>query len=193
MYRITFCRIILFIGLTLFAGLFGSCSDDREEVAAPTPVTETDTVIAGSAGDGWIGPYWPKLINGDCEFGDKGPVVTLKAELYVEDTDLLMCHVYMRAEETERNWSTAEGSWYEILYQAPSGWRIVDIGIDPASCYIQYIDNGYDEDINNCDGFIFHSKGDVSGDDIICGRTPGDNMSYVRVCIDTVYVKIERN
>jgi hypothetical protein len=186
-------KVFFVIILTLLPSIFGSCSDDNGELAAPTPATEIDTVIAGTAGDGWIGPYWPRLINGDCEFGDKGPVVTLKADLYSEQADLLMCDVYMRAEETERNWSAAEESWHEVLYQAPSGWHIVDIGIDPSFCHVQYIDSNYEEDVNNCDGFVFRSKGDVSGDDIVCGRTPDYNMSYVRVWIDTLYVEIERN
>jgi hypothetical protein len=169
----------------------GSCSDSEKEILSPRQLVETDTVVAGDLGDGWIGPFWPELINGDCEFGSNGPVVNLEAELYVKGADSLMCRVYMRAMETERNWSTAEDSWDELIYVAPGGWYIIDIGVTPVSCQVYYIDDDYDEDINACDPFTFRSKGDVSGDDIICGRVGDDNMTHVSVWMDSLYIRRE--
>jgi hypothetical protein len=188
------CRLAFSIQLALSVFALSHCSDNSSEVAAPThvtPVTEIDTVIAGN-GDGWIGPYYPRLRGGNCEFGGRGPVVTLEAELYIEGANQLMCFIYMRAQETERDWSAAEDSWDEFLYQAPSGWRIVDMGLHPASCYVQYIDSDREEDINICDGFEFRSIGDVDGDDIICGRPPAENMTHVHVRLDTLFVKRQR-
>ncbi len=184
-------RVFSLVQVALAVSVIVSCSDEDGKILSPDRVVEKDTVMAGTQGDGWIGPYWPELINGDCEFGENGPVVTLDAEVYVKGSDSLMCRVCMRADETERDWSAAEDSWDELLYIAPEGWRISDIGISPASCHVQYIDNDYDEDENRCERFAFRSKGHTSGDDIICGRVADENMTYVHVWIDSLYIERE--
>lgn len=193
MLQTTKGRSITLLAMMLLAGLAYSCLDESEDLTSPTREIETDTVVAGNGEDRWIGPYWPESTNGDCELNSNGPIVTLQAELYVEDTDLLKCRVYMKVEETERDWSTAEDSWHVLLYQAPTGWSITDVGIDPAFCHVQYIDDNNDIDMNYGGGFIFRSHGDVNGVDIICGRTPDENMTHVKVWIDTLYVQRERD
>jgi hypothetical protein len=166
----------LLIPLVLFACWLG-CSDNPV-----TPETRIDTILSDE-----LGPFIPGLIRGDTEFNGHGPLVTLTAELTVKGLDSLWCHISMRAEETEPDWSTAEDEWDTLVYRAPSGWKIIGICTDPPFCYQQYID--YDDDLDwlFCSGFIFQAQGDTPGTDI-------NNGTQVRVqmrCTDVTIQKIE--
>ncbi|UCD30593.1 MAG: hypothetical protein JSV03_09040, partial [Planctomycetota bacterium] len=115
---------------------------------------------------GELGPFIPGLTRGDREFNGNGPLVTLKAELSLKGSDSLMCEVYMKAEQTEADWSTAEGEWETLVYRAPDGWRITGICADPPFCHQQYIDYDDDWDWLFCSSFIFRSQGQTPGEDI---------------------------
>lgn len=145
-----------------------ACSSDDSSIA--TPEVRMDVVSGG-----WIGPVVPKLIQGDREFDGNGPRVTLKADLKVMDGDSVTCYVYMHATETTSNWSKAEGEDTWTLYQAPAGWKIVEIYPEGWFCHIDYVDNNTSADYHGCPGFLFKSSGDTSGDDIdVAGGTRVD-------------------
>ena len=175
----SFFTVLITSALLIFSS---SCSEDPVSTVKPSPVVKTNTVIVGE-----IGPFWPTLIGGDCEFDGHGPLVTLKARLYVE-ANVLLCYVYMYARETESNWSTAEGSWDELLYIAPSGWRITYTGVHPDSCQTQYIDSKNNYDYTGCPGFAFRSIGDTVGEDI-CNTTLDNTHVYLR--LDTLFVGLQ--
>jgi hypothetical protein len=170
-----FALVIVFCSLAIDSG----CSS--KDPVEPTLEIKTVTVVSGP-----LGPFWPEMIRGDCEFAGHGPSVTLRARLYVR-SDSLFCYVYMKAEETESNWSTAEGEWDEFLYRAPAGWKITHTNLDPDSCETRYIDDGGGYDYTSCPGFSFRSIGDTSGNDI-CGKTLDD--THVVVTLDTLLVEI---
>lgn len=113
-----------------------------------------------------MGPFVPALVQGDREFNQNGPLVTVSAEIHLNGTDSLMCKVYMRVEETEPDWSMAEDEWERLIYRAPDGWRITGVCADPVSCVQQYIDYDDDWDWLFCSSFVFRAQGDTPGEDI---------------------------
>ncbi len=144
--------------IPLLAVLVPACSDDP---VAPGPEIRTDSIP-----DGILGPFVPGLVSGDGEFNQHGPLVTVNAELYLQGTDSLMCCVYMKAEETEPDWTTAEGEWDILLYQAPDGWKITGMCSASPACHMQYIDYDNDRDWLFCQYFIFQCEGDTEGPDV---------------------------
>jgi len=183
MNRVTSRNLSKLTALVLLSILAGCGSKESLVVERSTSVLKTDTLVLSN-----IGPYWPVMIQGDCEFDGNGPLVRLKARLYVK-SDSLMCHVYMYARETEANWSTAEGSWEALLYRATAGWTIDDLLVDPDSCETSYIDDDRDYDYYNCFPFIFKSLGDTGGGDI-CAT--GLDDTHVFVYFDTLLVRLRK-
>jgi hypothetical protein len=162
------------------------CSDEPTSVEQTPPIeTKIDTVVLDR-----LGPFWPPMIGGDCEFRGNGPFVELKARLYLESS-VIMCYIYMYAIETESNYSEAEGSWDELIYIAPTGWEIDYIGADPDSCETEYIDSNNSYDWTACPGTVFRfaSLGDTDGCDI--GNTTMDD-THVYVYIDTLFVELKK-
>ena len=176
--RLALCRIAYLIPIALFVISLG-CSESDDSVA-PKPVVAIDSISSGE-----IGPFIPGLTRGDREFNENGPLVTLEAELYLNSSNSLMCRVYMKAEETENDWSTAEGEWETFIYQAPEGWKITGICADPLFCRQQYIDYDNDWDWLFCQTFIFRAQGDTPGEDI-------NNGTEVWIQIRCVEVEIEK-
>jgi hypothetical protein len=74
--------------------------------------------------------FYPPLTAGDREFRAHGPAITVSAkrQLWNSTTDYLQVVVKMRAEETQSDWTKAEGTQTFILFRAPTG-----CGIDPKS------------------------------------------------------------
>jgi hypothetical protein len=173
-------KLTVMVILSLIAGCG---SKDPLEVEQSSLALKTDTLVLSP-----IGPYWPTMIEGDCEFNGHGPFVRLKARLYVR-TDSLMCHVYMYARETEANWSTAEGSWETLLYRATAGWTIDDLLVDPDSCESEYIDDTGAYKFDSCSPFIFQSLGDTGGGDI-CAQSLDDTHCIVH--FDTLLVRLRK-
>jgi len=159
-----------------------ACGSDESSTVAP-PVVRMDVVSGG-----WIGPLVPKHTGGDREFSGHGPVVTLKAELSVMDEDSVTCYVYMHAVETGSGTSEAEGEDSWTLYQAPPGWKIVEIYPAGHFCHIEYEDSNHWEDFHGCPGFLLLSVGDTDGDDIDIGPTG----TRARVYIDEFDVELRK-
>jgi len=172
------------LGIFILFIICAGCSEEPDSINKPSTVLRTDTVVTGH-----LGPYWPGYVRGDCEFASHGPLVKLKARLYVE-SNVLMCSIYMYAQETEPDHTTAEGSWEELIYIAPTGWRINDIGLEPDSCETEYVDYNNDYDHTGCPGFRFASLGDTGGEDI-CNTTL-DN-THVILTLDTLFVELIKN
>jgi hypothetical protein len=176
--RLIWYRIACLIPVVLITIPVG-CSKSDDSVA-PAPVVAIDSIPPGE-----IGPFVPGLTRGDNEFNENGPLVTLEAELGLKSPDSLMCTVYMKAEETEDDWSTAEGKWETLIYKAPDGWKVTGICADPLFCRQQYIDYDDDWDWLFCSTFIFRSQGDTPGEDI-------NNGTEVWIQIRCVEVEIEK-
>lgn len=166
----------IYLVTVIFLIFFFGCSDDS---VTPVPEVKIDSLDVSQ-----LGPFVPGLTMGDTGFNGHGPLVTLKAELGMRGTDSLICTVYMKAEETEADWSTAEGEWTELVYLAPEGWKITGVCTDPPFCHQQYID--YDDDLDwmFCSGFIFRSQGDTPGADINSGTEVSVEIRCLQVEIE---------
>ncbi len=80
----------------------------------------------------WLCPT--KLLRGDREFGGNGPKIKCEASLRItNDSSALELNVKLWAQETVHDWSTTEGSWKRIVYEAPYGQKINRIISDKAS------------------------------------------------------------
>ena len=86
--------------------------------------------------------FFPPLRSGDAEFAGQGPAITVSAKRQRWDStqDYLAVVVNMRAEETQSDWTMAEGTQQNFtLYVAPVGCNI-----DAASLTLGAFDsNGY--------------------------------------------------
>jgi hypothetical protein len=118
--------------------------------------------------------FKPGHTRGDKDFKGHGPYVRLEASIACDLPVLggcggLMAHVYMFAEETESDWTTASGtSEWENVYRTPPGYRIIDI-LTPVFCADSYTDTSHSEDVI-CPGngslvACFRCMGDTDGDD----------------------------
>jgi hypothetical protein len=70
--------------------------------------------------------YVPPHTNGDREFDGNGPAVTARVDLLVRPQSI-DARVYMRARETESDWTTAEGTKEFPLYKPDPGWQITGV------------------------------------------------------------------
>ena len=147
----------------------GCGSDETGQVGGPgtrATVLKTEAIPIGQ-----VDTYAPLLTKGDREFSGHGPEIVILAELHV-DADTVWSFVYMRAEETLKNWTTGEGWWAKKLYEAPAGWRLNRV-LNPTYCQVQYTDDGHGERVDTCPvrcdpecryGFKLMSIGDTGGD-----------------------------
>lgn len=107
---------------------------DRESskiiLMCDTTVLSTVPIIQGTIDytipETTLGRYFPPLVSGDREFDGHGPHILVKVNLTKSDYEI-DCTVYMYAQETQSNWSTAYGSQTTPIYNAPSGYYIQDI------------------------------------------------------------------
>ncbi|MCG8404827.1 MAG: hypothetical protein MI923_06475 [Phycisphaerales bacterium] len=122
--------------------------------------------------------FRPEKTRGDADFKGHGPFVFVESEIRMSDFDAkgakkIQARVYMLAEETKSDWTTAEGwSSWKTVYNCPPGYRLVDV-LTPMSCEESYVDTDHSED-QYCPGLgnlveCFRCIGDTDGDD--AGRT----------------------
>lgn len=133
--------------------------------------------------------FFPARTIGDCEFNGHGPVVTVRAKL-TSRSDSLLVGIYMRAAETQADWSTAEDSSSYHVYTAPPGWDISRIEVTPNPCQKTYTDTDGLYHVDACGWVTFSSMGDTGGNDI-CGVTLDD--THVNVSFQTINVVLVRN
>lgn len=116
--------------------------------------------------------YKPPHIRGDKEFDGNGPFVLLEARIAGANfipggARSIQGQVYMFAEETEDDWTTAAGtSEWQVLYTAEPGYRIINI-LTPVTCEDSYEDTNHSEDLI-CPG---------TGNLVQCFRCVGDTGS----------------
>jgi|GEM_PF-2321406 len=80
----------------------------------------------------WLVPN--KLVRGDREFDGHGPRIKSEVKLRIGDGGTkLYADVTFWAQETVHDWSTTEGSWSKLVYEAPYGKKITEIISDKAS------------------------------------------------------------
>jgi len=80
----------------------------------------------------WLCPS--RLLRGDRDFNGNGPKVKCEASLRISrDSSALELTVKLWAQETVHDWSTTEGTWKRIIYEAPYGQKIRRIVSDRAS------------------------------------------------------------
>jgi len=118
--------------------------------------------------------YHPPKTKGDSEFGGNGPDIIVQVTLFVEN-NAVKARIYMYAEETKNDHSTAEGSTIVTLYEPEPGHEIIRI-LGETTSYEEYRDNdhGVDEfeQPSNEPVYMFSVIGDTSGNDI--GQQVGD-------------------
>jgi hypothetical protein len=99
-------------------------------IIAPTAAASAEAVACAPVN---VSPapsprFYPPLVSGDREFEGHGPAITVSAKrvkLTTTTRDYLIVIVKMRAEETESDWSKAEGTQQtHTLYTAPTGCHI---------------------------------------------------------------------
>lgn len=111
-------------------------------------------------------PFMPPLTRGDREFDGNGPDITVSVNLLNFGTSVV-ARVYMKAVETESDWTTGEGTKDFVIYNADPGKRIEAI-VSPISAFFSYRDTDHDMDEFPGSGpiFKFHFSGDDDGDDV---------------------------
>lgn len=112
--------------------------------------------------------YTPPRIEGDREFDGNGPAVFLRAEIAMGQNTVIG-RVFMRARETEDDWTTAQGwSPWKVVFTPPPGVQIQNI-LSPTSTEISYVDRNHSVDqlIPGQSDLVNHFDvvGDSEGDD----------------------------
>lgn len=116
--------------------------------------------------------YIPPHTRGDREFKGHGPNVTSSAALRVEGGKALVLTLYMKAEETQSDYTTAEGTQDFEIYRADPGMVISKVFTDMESNYF-YKDTNHESDVFDLGQtdlvrtftFIGDTSGDDAGDD----------------------------
>lgn len=125
-----------------------------------------------------VGPYFPRQIEGDCEFDGNGPRVEMAAGIQMEPGgQAILLKLSMYARETKPDYSTARGNWeHRIPVHLPSGWVIKDIVSNPSASHDE-IDLDIPYDFEKYELGKFRWLGDTEGDDI-CNETEDDTHMY---------------
>jgi hypothetical protein len=117
-------------------------TNSRVQFYVPRPGSRNGSVTPGNTNttaqtirlnniDEWL---CPQRTRGDSEFGGHGPRIKSEVRLRVGDGGrALYADITFWAQETEHDWSTAEGRWTRKVYDAPYGKRIARILSDRAS------------------------------------------------------------
>ncbi|MEL6674540.1 MAG: hypothetical protein AAFR61_20185, partial [Bacteroidota bacterium] len=108
--------------------------------------------------------FLPPHTRGDREFKGNGPQVRISTYLYKNSRQAYL-RVYMKAEETKSDWTTAEGtSSRHYFYNAPTGWHIKKIdGQNSFPGVVEYLDTDTQDDIFNTTLGQFVVVGDTKG------------------------------
>lgn len=165
--------------------VISSIGIDKVVPNPPTPKivqTKDNTIV-------WIPPH----TNGDREFDGHGPKMI--AHFFLKHDGLkVFAQVYLFAQETKSDWTTASGysQWIEI-YTAPSGYRINKIK-DPTAYYnilrstsgVDYVDTNHED----------HEIETVVGRATLAGDTDGSeagSKTKITLKLKTFTVEIQQN
>jgi hypothetical protein len=113
--------------------------------------------------------YTPPHTRGDMEFNGNGPKVWCEVSIApINNATQLQLRIWMKAEETRSDWTTAEGTSYDIIFTAEPGKQIKQILTATNDSYY-YIDDDHlpDEFLGNSAGLVnkYIFVGDTAGDD----------------------------
>lgn len=118
-----------------------NCTDDTRIITRLNTLKITLTRTDASLGistiklediNEWLVPS--KLVRGDREFGGNGPRIKSEVKLRIGDEGTkLYADVSFWAQETVHDWSTTEGNWSKLVYEAPYGKKITEIVSETAS------------------------------------------------------------
>ena len=148
------------------------------------PVAETKVVPITSS---QISNFVPPHTRGDREFAGHGPKVYVSTQLINQGT-YLEANVYMKAEETKSDWTTASGSKKYRIYNVESGWRIKRIITDTFSS-ASYTDNDHGVDT------LSLGSADLVNQFLVVGDTSGNDAgtdTRVSVNFNTITVELEK-
>lgn len=135
--------------------------------------------------------YRPERTEGDGDFGGNGPNVRVFVKLHPRDLagsdwDL---EVFMRARETEDDWTTASGSQFiEHFMQIPKGYVVNKI-ITPLENEAVYTDDDHEDDT------IFPTSLGPANHFVVVGDTDGDEagtQTMVTVFFNTIEFEIRQ-
>lgn len=118
--------------------------------------------------------YHPPLTRGDSEFGGNGPDVIARVTLFIE-SNAVKAKIYMRAEETKNDHSTAEGSTILTIFEPPAGYEVLRI-LGNTFSEVYYRDSNHSAEVftrpSEESVYQFEIIGDTSGSDV--GQRDGD-------------------
>lgn len=125
-----------------------------------------------------LGPFFPNHVEGDRDFNGHGPTVTCRAWLSAgSESDAnqpVYLSYYMRARESQADWSTGERSWLNAsrIYQVPAGFKVKQL-LSPTAELV-FLDGSHAY-TNASGGELggFSVMGDTDGNDI--GNTTLDD------------------
>lgn len=87
--------------------------------------------------------FVPGHTRGDRDFKGHGPHVHVYVGIAHGPREIRMV-VSMKAKETKRDWTTAEGTLSEVLYIPPPGWKIKNVvGAFPSTALVDYVDSDH--------------------------------------------------
>lgn len=132
--------------------------------------------------------YTPPHTRGDREFNGNGPEVWANAKWINEGTHINF-RLWMKAQETRKDWTTAEGERIIQYYTAPPGKRIDRI-VSGAESTAHYVDTDHNDDRQGggpngpVKEFVF--RGDRNGDD--AGSYTGVDVTFNPLVVRLVEV-----
>ncbi|MBS0424354.1 MAG: hypothetical protein JSR71_08015 [Proteobacteria bacterium] len=132
--------------------------------------------------------FTPPHTRGDKEFDGNGPEVWAKASWISQGTQVSF-RLWMKAQETKSDWTTAEGERTDVYYTAPPGWRIDSIvsGLESSAHYVD-TDHNDDRQGGGPNGPVkeFKFRGDHDGDD--AGSYTGVDVTFNPLVVKLVEV-----
>ncbi|MBK9260645.1 MAG: hypothetical protein IPM54_12585 [Polyangiaceae bacterium] len=187
----------IFLALGCISLVVTGCAADidesisGDEAVALSAVGDESTGVAEGALSTYtvinaVTPFFvPPHVRGDREFKGHGPVVDSEIKLEIFNQRELWARVYMRAIESERDWTEARGHQYYRLHTAST--PIVSI-LGPTSFTHRYIDSDH-----GTDSFSFSPSSLVKRLDYV-GDTRGDEAGTrtgVRVYFNPIRLQLQ--
>ena len=154
----------------------GPVGEDSETIADFVRVSEVRTLNLNAN----LGPFFPSIKRGDCDFAGHGPDVQCDAEARADITfpDHLMLELHMRAAEIGPDFSTAEDWWYPLLPRAIPAGAVIHSVLGTHTRSIAFTDNDHLYWTDTGDAFgSFKVMGDTDGADI-CNTTSDDTHMF---------------
>lgn len=126
-------------------------SEMLSELPVIQPATPICKTRVANAAIGTI-TYMPPHTHGDRDFYGHGPKVDASVRLIRKpDGSGVTVRLHMKARETKKDWTTAEGTSEFPFYTPPQGWKVESIE-GPTFFHHSYTDNDHTEDVFNFGG-----------------------------------------